>query len=183
MECGYDNAEGVDSSEEQVATAAKLGVKNVRCEDALALLDRATGEYNCIIALDLIEHLTKTEVLSLLARASTALRPGGVIILQTTNAASPFCGRLRYGDFTHESSFTASSLGQVLRVAGLTEIHVYETPPVIYGVLSFVRAMLWKILHVVYCGLVAVETGDMRGSILTQNILAVARRPVDSQGC
>ena len=37
-----------------------------------------------------------------------ALKPGGRWILHTANAESPFYGRVRYGDITHEQAFTQS---------------------------------------------------------------------------
>ena len=136
---GYDNAEGSDANEEQVAKARSLGFQRVRCEDVFKTLARPVVPYDCVIAIDLFEHLTKPEVMALLDAVSEALRPGGLLILQVPNAASPFGGRQRYGDFTHELSFTMSSLGQILRGAGLTDVRLFGTPPVIHGFNSFVR--------------------------------------------
>ena len=175
-ERGYDNAEGADESEEQVAKAASLGVERVRREDVFETLARVLKPYDCIIAIDLLEHLTKQEVMGLLAAVSEALAPGGVLIVQVPNAASPFGGRQRYGDFTHQLSFTTSSLGQVLRSARLTDIRFVGTPPVIHGCISFLRYVLWKFCEIPFWLATAAETGSMRGNLLTQNIIACATK-------
>jgi hypothetical protein len=66
---------------------------------------------------------------------------------------------------------------QVLRSAGLKEVTCHETAPVPHGVKSAVRLVLWKILRTLLFCYLAVETGDCRDRyILTQNILAVARK-------
>ncbi|HYE93199.1 MAG TPA: class I SAM-dependent methyltransferase, partial [Terriglobales bacterium] len=55
---GYANAEGVDASPEQVAYAREgLRLTNVAHGDAVAWLEARPERYDCVLALDVLEHL------------------------------------------------------------------------------------------------------------------------------
>jgi hypothetical protein len=62
-----------------------------------------------VTATDLLEHLTKDEVLD---------------TFDLVNAVSPLGGHIRYGDFTHESSYTARSVRQLAVAAGFGSVAV-----------------------------------------------------------
>jgi len=97
------------------------------------------------------------------------------LIIHAPNGASPFGGRIRYGDFTHELAFTQESLRQVARVCGFSQVWCYEDQPVPHGLKSGLRWLLWKCLRGVLRGYLAVETGSLDpGVILTQNLFCIA---------
>ena len=138
VEDGYE-AEGVDVSPEQVALAHSAGLDQVREGDYLGLLRERRGQLAAVTATDLLEHLTKPEVLATFDAAAAALRPGGVFIARVPNAVSPFGGNIRYGDFTHESWFTAQSVRQLAAAAGLGPVTVIGCPPPVHGLASAIR--------------------------------------------
>ena len=173
---GYAACEGVDRSGEQVRAAHAAGVIGVTEGDAFSFLSSRAGEFDAIVALDFLEHLVKAEVIEFLRIARRALRPGGRLVVQTCNGASPMFGRIRYGDFTHEAAFTDRSIAQVFLAAGLTPLGVYGIDPVAHGARSLVRAAAWRAIKVAATGYLAVETGVLRGHILSQNLVAVAAR-------
>lgn len=173
---GYHSAEGIDASPEQVARARAQGVFGVSRADALEFLDSGR-RYDAIIAIDVLEHFDQPGALRLLDAIAAALDPGGCLIMRSPNAGSPFFGRYRYGDFTHGTAFTASSVTQVLSAAGFTDIDVFPTDPVPHGVVSGTRFVLWKLIASILRGYLAVETGEVRGHVLTQNLIAVGRTP------
>jgi 2-polyprenyl-3-methyl-5-hydroxy-6-metoxy-1,4-benzoquinol methylase len=175
---GYRNAEGIDLSAEQVATAERLGVGNVRRGDITGYLGSRSGYYDGLILRDVIEHFSRDEILEILRLARCALRPGGTIILQVPNAESPFFGRIRYGDFTHEIAFSASSLVQVLQLTGYHRIRLRSTSPVVRSLPSLVRVGLWKGVEAFYRLLLFAEVGG-GGRIVTQGIIAAADRPLE----
>src|SRR3989344_8961957 len=72
-----------------------------------------------------------------------ALREGGVLVVKTPNAESPMTGRLRYGDFTHDTSFTGQSLRQLLMVFNFRDIEVNSMRPAVHGPVSAIRFLLW----------------------------------------
>jgi 2-polyprenyl-3-methyl-5-hydroxy-6-metoxy-1,4-benzoquinol methylase len=172
---GYD-AEGVDVSPEQVAIARAADLNRVRQGDYRELLEQRVGQLAAVTATDVLEHLVKHEVLETFDRVLGALLPGGVFVARVPNAASPFGGHIRYGDFTHESSYTARSVQQLAAAAGFGSITVQHCPPVAHGLLSAARVAAWKPVSAFYRIALAAETGALRGHIVTQNLTFVARK-------
>ena len=144
--------------------------------DYRALLELRAGQLAAVTATDVLEHLTKAEVLDTFDQVSSALLPGGVLVARVPNAASPFGGRIRYGDFTHESSHTARSIHQVAATAGFAVVTVRPCPPVVHGLLSAARALVWKSVSASCKIALAAETGTFRGHIVTQNLTFAARK-------
>ena len=117
---GYDAA-GIDLSPEQVSVAHAAGLDQVRLGDYRDILADRPGRLAGIVATDLLEHLTKDEVLATFDSAAAALRPGGIFVARVPNAVSPFGGHIRYGDFTHETWFTARSARQLAAATGFVQ--------------------------------------------------------------
>ena len=172
---GYDAA-GIDVSPEQVALANESGLGQVRLGDYGQLLAERPGELAAVTATDLLEHLTKPEVLATFDEVAAALRPGGRFIARVPNAVSPFGGHIRYGDFTHETWYTESSVRQLAAAAGFGQVEVTGCPPPAHGAASAVRATLWKPVSGLLKLVLAVETGAVRGHIVTQNLTFAASR-------
>lgn len=173
-EDGYD-ASGVDVSAEQVALAHDAGVPTVVLGDFIDVLNTEASSLDAVVATDLLEHLTKDEVLRVFDSVRRALRPGGVFIARTPNAISPFSGNLQYSDFTHESVFTPRSVTQIANATGYSTVVVRPCPPVVHGMPSRARAVIWKAFSGVMKLAIAAETGQLHGQIVTQNMTFVAR--------
>lgn len=169
-------AEGVDVSPEQVAIARGSGLDRVRQGDYREMLKSRTGQFSAVTATDLLEHLAKDEVLETFDAVWAALLPGGVFIARVPNAVSPFGGRIRYGDFTHDSWYTARSVRQLAAASGFESVMVRPCPPVAHGMVSGLRVMVWKLFSGIYKIALAAETGVLRGHIVTQNLTFVARK-------
>ncbi len=170
---GYD-ASGIDISPEQVDLAHETGLVQVRHGDHRALLREYAGKVAAVTATDLLEHLTKPEVLATFDAVAAALAPGGRFVARVPNAVSPFGGHIRYGDFTHETSYTASSVRQLARAAGFSDVEVIDCPPAAHGLVSAVRATVWKPVSGMLKLALAAETGTVRGHIVTQNLTFAA---------
>lgn len=177
LAAGYTHTEGVDVSPEQVEIAHRSGLTQVRLGDLHDLAGRAAGDYDAVIATDVLEHLDKEEVLRTFDSVFTALRPGGCFIARVPNAGSPFGGAIRYGDFTHETWFTERSIRQLANAAGFSDVAAYPCRPPVHGWKSGLRLGVWRgfegLMKVAY----GAETGVTRGAILTQNLTFVARTP------
>lgn len=172
---GYD-VEGVDVSPEQVALARAGGLDCVRHGDYRDILRKRHGQLAAVTATDVLEHLEKDEVLDTFDAVAAALIPGGVFVARVPNAVSPFGGHIRYGDFTHESYYTARSIRQLAAAADYDSVTVQPCPPIIHGLMSMVRVALWKPISASYQIALAAETGMLRGHIVTQNMTFVARK-------
>jgi 2-polyprenyl-3-methyl-5-hydroxy-6-metoxy-1,4-benzoquinol methylase len=172
---GY-RAEGVDVSPEQVALATAAGMETVHQGDYSGVLGRERGWLAAVTATDVLEHLAKDEVVATFDQVAEALVPGGVFIARVPNAVSPFGGHIRYGDFTHETWFTASSIRQLASATGFGGVTVAPCPPVAHGLRSAARAAVWKVVSGLCKTALAAETGSLRGHIVTQNLTFVARK-------
>lgn len=173
---GYRNASGIDLSAEQVDTARRLGIPNVQQADVAEFLAGRRDHYDALILRDVLEHFTRDEIVEVLEICRSAIRPGGVVIVQVPNAESPFFGRIRYGDFTHETAFSLSSINQLFNVIGFDDARVYSTDPPVTGARSFLRHLLWTAVKALYHVLVFAELGRGR-RIFTQGLIAVGRVP------
>lgn len=172
---GYENASGVDVDSKQIEAGSVLGIRNLSAGDIRTALSTAQS-VDAIILRDVLEHFNKGEILELLALCRNALRDGGRLIIQVPNGDSPFAGHMRYGDFTHEISFTATSLSQLLAVTGFKSREFHPVPPVMVNKplpVRLIRALAWKLVQGLYKSLIAVEAGKQR-IIVSMNILAVA---------
>jgi SAM-dependent methyltransferase len=169
---GFMNAEGIDISSEQIEEGRRLGVNNIKQADAVEYLKDRQDFYDVIFLRDFLEHFHKDEIIELLDICRKSLKDKGCLIIQTPNAESPFFGRIRYGDLTHEIAFSVSSLSQLLRGAGFNEVQFSSYEPIIVGIKSIIRFLLWKIIEAFYKTLLSIEIG--RGKrIVTQNIIAI----------
>lgn len=171
---GYEHVEGIDVSSEQVSLAHRLGINDVQQGNLLNFIQSRKTTYDIIFLMDVLEHMTKQEVLDLLGMVREALRDDGRVILHVPNAEGIFGMRVRYGDFTHELCFTPQSIRQVLLASGFDSVSVYEDKPLIHGVKSLVRSLIWKFLTLRERLLLLAETGTA-GHILSQNMLVVAK--------
>ncbi len=170
-EQGYTHVTGLDVSPEQVRRAQKLHPDVIQA-DALEYLNENKGRFDCIIAIDIIEHFRKDEVMGFLDVCHQALRPEGRLIIQTPNANSPWGLPVRYGDFTHEICFSPKSLSWLLRECGFVQIRMRELGPVPCGVLSSVRCVAWKFVRLVLAMYDMIETGSYGSGIFTRVFIA-----------
>ncbi|MHB1688303.1 MAG: class I SAM-dependent methyltransferase [Ignavibacteriaceae bacterium] len=173
---GYVNITGIDRSPQQVTEANRLGIEGVREGDLMEALKGLPEEsLDVVIAFDVIEHFTKEELLSFVDEVYRVLRKGGRWIIHTPNGESPFAGRMRYGDFTHEQAFTRTSITQLLLSSGFSRVVCFEDTPIPHGFKSVVRWSIWKMIRGMLRLYLAAEMGAAeRDCILSQNFLTVA---------
>jgi 2-polyprenyl-3-methyl-5-hydroxy-6-metoxy-1,4-benzoquinol methylase len=173
---GYTQIAGVDSSPQQIELAHRIGIAQAELGDGAEFLARRADEsLEAVLLMDVIEHLTRQELFDLLDSVYRVLAPGGICLAHTPNAEGLYGMRIRYGDFTHESAFTAESANQVFRTIGFRKVETYEDKPVVHGLKSIVRRILWDWLTLYHRLLLLAETGS-GGAILSQNFLIRATK-------
>lgn len=123
----YQLVEGVDIDEGQVRScqAKQLSVSHV--EDSTVFLSQHLGQYDVIMALDVIEHVSPDAQISFVRSIQRSLKPGGKFICTVPNANSGLASRWRYIDWTHHTSFTEHSLDFLLYNSGFEEVQVFPT--------------------------------------------------------
>lgn len=172
---GYSNLSGVDISAQQVKLAHELGLTEIKCQDIQDFLADKVNAFDVIFLMDILEHLTKQELFDCLDSVNKSLSADGMLVIHVPNAEGIFGMRIRYGDLTHENCFTPQSISQALNACGIHKIDCFEDKPVIHGIKSFVRYVLWMLLTVPFRLLLAAETGVVK-SVLSQNMLVIARK-------
>lgn len=173
---GYTNIKGVDVSPEQVAGAKQLGIPGVVQGDLFETLkDMEDNSLDAVITIDVIEHLSKDELIRFTDEVFRVLNTDGRWISHQPNAASPFFGRIRYGDLTHEAAYTAESIRQLVLAIGFADIKCYEDVPIVHGMMSFVRWVLWFVLRGGLRAYLVIESG-ISDELFSQNFLSVAKK-------
>lgn len=173
---GYNNVDGVDGSPEQVAVARRLGILGVQEGDLIEVLTNlADASQDCVIAFDVLEHFKRDELIFFVDEVKRVLKPGGRWIIHAPNGESLFCGRILFGDLTHELAFTSTSIAQLLYSSGFSDVRSYEDHPIIHGVMSLFRWAIWKCIRGGLRLYLAAETGcNGRNALFSQNFLTVA---------
>lgn len=174
---GYTNTRGIDLDAQQVAVGSSLGVRNMEYGDSRNLLAEADHAFDFVSAIDVLEHIPKSQVLDFLDLIHRALRPGGTFLCQVPNLAA-FYTPLFYMDFSHETPFTPSSLKQALQISGFANVRVSPMGPVVHGAKSALRYLLWKGITAGLRFIQTVEGGprDPADSIYTAAILAAGEK-------
>ncbi len=91
-------------------------------------LGELTRQYDCVFALEVIEHLPLEEITPWLRQLRGAVRPGGVLILSTPNTFFPMA-YLR--DVTHRTPLCYDELGALVEGAGFGVeriVRIYHDP-------------------------------------------------------
>ena len=170
---GYTRLAGVDISNEQTELCHARGLTFVTKGDARDFLIERVGEFDCIVAMDLFEHLELGQSIELAQAAVRALCPGGRLVIQTCNANSPVFGSVRYADVTHVTAYTPLSLRQLLRAAGFKSVDVHPVTPIGRGARGLIRRSAWMLISGLVRLYLLVETGQ-RGHIVSRNVIAIA---------
>lgn len=75
--------------------------------------------FDLVCVFDVLEHLSKSEIIELLRKIGMVLKPGGKLLARFPNGSSPFGAMIQTGDLTHISTLSISSFSQACSVTGL----------------------------------------------------------------
>jgi SAM-dependent methyltransferase len=174
QEIGYKHLQGVDISPSQLGNTSPSVASLIHNKDLLAHVHTCPSDsYSLIITFDVIEHLSRPELLLLADEVYRILKPNGRWIIHAPNSEGIFGARIRYSDLTHELAFTTTSLMQLTRIAGFPAFRAFEDTPIRHGIVSSIRSILWFAIRSFVAAIQIVETGAAPVA-LSQNILAVA---------
>lgn len=174
--CGFTQGKGIDISCEQVELAIERGCK-VEISDVFKYLDGKNEAFDGIIALDFIEHFHKEELKALVGLIFKSLKNGGILILQTPNGEGLFPRQVIYGDLTHLTIFTPSSLQQLLKEVGFNYFSFYETGPVPKNILGRVRLLMWIFIKSISNTVRRIEAGKSQ-TIWTENMICRCEKSI-----
>jgi len=178
VDLGYENCHGIDMSDEQIAYAKNvLNLKNIEKANALNWLENKSEVYDCIISIDVLEHLNTSDLIELGKKMYSALKPGGHLIFQVPNGMA-LLNPIIYGDLTHVRAFTAQSTRQFFLLSGLKPIGYFEIPPFIHGFKSLIQRIFWELFFKPFMKIWTrcVHGKLVGGDIYTANFIAVGKR-------
>lgn len=170
----YSRIEGIDISDHLVEYCRQLVGCTVHCiSDLEKFLQTRQGQYDMIYLGDVIEHFPKPGLFPILDAIGRSLRPGGFLLIRTTNAAGIAGMYLRYTSLTHELCFNERSLRKVLETAGFKKIKVFgERIAFRWRPRLIVWLLLRKIWYAFLKGIYTIEIGTDRPRVLTRVLLA-----------
>lgn len=125
FEVGFGNGEfagwavaggAIYQGAEVIADLVKLGQEagfDVYESNAGAPLDQQINVFDCIVAFDVLEHLSVAEIRSLLSSAYASLKSGGLFVARVPSGDSPFSRAIQNGDVTHRTSLGSSAVRQL----------------------------------------------------------------------
>ncbi len=176
-DCGYSNVLGIDSDAAKVEVARRHGLP---CEvaRAFAFLEATQTPYDVIIPEQELNHLTLEETIEFLELCRRGLRPAGRVIVYAMNGANPFVGSENLShNIDHFYNLTEYSLGQILTLAGFTDVKVFPLKlyvfwrnPLNYVGLAATAAieLLLRVVFLLY---------GKKVSVLSKKLAAVAVAP------
>lgn len=115
---GFQHVESFDTRAELAETLRGRADEVHVSDDPETWLATQAGRYDLILAKDVLEHLAHEETLPVVRSLLGALAKGGRLVVSVPHAVSFTGVYLRYGDFTHRTAFTESSLRYVLEASG-----------------------------------------------------------------
>jgi 2-polyprenyl-3-methyl-5-hydroxy-6-metoxy-1,4-benzoquinol methylase len=174
-ENGYIDVNGVEIGEEQNQFLKDKGF-NVIKSDIVDFLKTTNHKYSLITMFDVLEHFRKDEIVELIPLLKNILSDNGILIVRVPNGEAMYKGGIMYGDFTHETFFSARSLKQVFRLYDFGEIDVFPVYPIKHSFKSTIRYYGYKFYEFFYKVGIIFEMGQASDFISSQNILGIIRK-------
>ncbi len=175
QENGYKNIYGVEIGKEQNQFLKDKGF-DIYQFDIIEFLKNTKEKFNFVSMFDVLEHFTKEEIVELLPLLKNILNDNGILVIRVPNGEAMFKGGIMYGDFTHETFFTARSMKQIFNIFGFSKINIYPIYPNKHSLKSSIRYYGYKFFEFIYKIGLIFERGGVNDFISTQNILGVIKK-------
>jgi SAM-dependent methyltransferase len=175
---GYRNVLGIDSDAAKVEHARRRGLNCEVAEVFPFLAKHQTGEYDCIIPEQELNHLTIDETIAFLDASRKALRSGGTIIVYAMNGANPMVGSENLAhNIDHFYNVTEYSIGQLLQLGGFQNVRPFALKLYVFwkNPLNYVGLAVTSVLELTFRILFKMYGKKVR--ILSKKIAAIAERP------
>ncbi len=107
------NVGGTELVAEACARATEGGARVYMPDLSDALAENA-GNFDLVVAFDVMEHMTREQLLVLFDTLAALLKSGGHVLARFPNAQSPLGCVTQNGDWTHRSALSTQVLMQIL---------------------------------------------------------------------
>lgn len=126
-------ARGVDADPAMVAACRRLGLAADEGDALAALREAPPGSLGAVTAVHIVEHLPAAGWMALVEGAAAALRPGGILLIESPNPESLRVGAgLFWLDPTHRAPVHPEALAFVAKALGLEVVEtrfLHPFPP------------------------------------------------------
>ena len=120
---------GVDVNADMVAKCVEQGLRVELGDGSTFLAAQPDGAFGGIVALQVVEHLTPTQLVTFLEGCRRTLRSGGVLVLETINPASLSALRNYFADLTHRQPLVPETLAFLAETAGFRDVRIEYLNP------------------------------------------------------
>ena len=122
---------GVDSSAEMVAITREKGLRAEHDDMFAFLANRPEGSLGGIVCSHVLEHLWPADHVRFARLCAAALRPGGLLIVETPNPKSLVAGAVNFScDPTHLRPVFPETIAFILERAGFEHVEIEYLSPV-----------------------------------------------------
>lgn len=121
--------QGVDVNQDMVARCVDSGLDVQLGDGNTFLASGPAGSLGGIVALQVVEHLTPAELVAFLELSRRALRPDGLMVLETINPASLSALRNYFADLTHRQPLVPQTLAFLAESAGFRDVRIEYLNP------------------------------------------------------
>nr|WP_256483575.1 class I SAM-dependent methyltransferase [Aliihoeflea sp. 40Bstr573] len=116
------DARGVDLDDGMLAVSTRLGLQAIKQDALTSISDAKDASLDVVSAFHLVEHLPFEAVLQLIGEAQRALRPGGLLILETPNPDNIRVSSLSFFlDATHNRPIPSTLLQFAAEFSGFAD--------------------------------------------------------------
>lgn len=176
-ELGFKNISSIDISRDVCEHIKKIGFECYLVNDDSEFLQKHKNSYDLIVLSDVLEHVPREKVVELMKSILGSLKRGGRVIIKVPNAQSPHFSVGRYGDLTHEQSFTETSFIQLFKVSGFEKyFFLAEKQSIKLSVRSLLANYFIKPVYFCWIRKIREATAHSSPKILTQAIIAIAEK-------
>jgi SAM-dependent methyltransferase len=123
-------ARGVDSDPAMVAACRRRGLEAVEGDVLAELASTPAGTLGAVVAIHLVEHLAAASWMGLIESAAHALRPGGILIVESPNPETlRVGGGLFWLDPTHHAPVHPQAVALAAEAVGLEVVETRYMRP------------------------------------------------------
>ena len=193
LEIGYGNGAfaGWATKQGSVYTGVEVDPELIRCGRQYGL-DVHLGEVplgsivaddslDIVIAIDVLEHLDRSEIGIVLRSAHQVLRHGGSFIARVPSGDSPFARSIQHGDLTHRCALGSSAVRQLAAETGfqVEQVRAPVLPLFSSGARSFVRRAVVRLSRAVLYPVMQrlfMDAGGSKSLVLSPSMVFVLRK-------
>jgi SAM-dependent methyltransferase len=174
---------GVEAIPELVVRGQKAGFNVFESDGPL---NRFSGyrPYDAVVAFDVLEHFTITDLEACLAEVYDLLKEGGCLIARVPSGDSPFARPIQHGDLTHRTILGSSAINQLAQSCrfSVAQVRAPAFPLSGLGLVTLLRrSVLVSARSIAYPILANLFMGGGR-PVLTPTMVFVLQKPISDSG-